>query len=55
MYYQVITFILLFPWVILAISILGHFSTRPDRKRRPTLVPSGGEPAAHPTIPPTRT
>jgi hypothetical protein len=55
MYYQVITTILLFPWVILMISILGHFRSRPARKRRPTIVPSGGETAPHPTIPSTPT
>src|SRR5574341_2526992 len=51
MYYQVITVLLLFPWAILAITILGHFSTRQGRKRRSTLVPSGCEPVSHPTAP----
>ncbi|MGE5848676.1 MAG: hypothetical protein ACM362_00950 [Candidatus Methylomirabilota bacterium] len=55
MYYQVITFILIFPWLILAISILGHLSTRPVRKSRPTIVHSGGDPPSRPTISPTRT
>lgn len=54
MYYRVITVILLFPWVILAITILGYLSTRPDRKKRSAIAPSWGDPAAKPTAPPAR-
>ena len=54
MYYQVVTFILLFPYVILAITILGHLSTRPDRKKGSAIVPSRGDPPANLTVPPAR-
>jgi hypothetical protein len=52
MYYQVVTFILLFPYAILAITILGYLSTRPNRKQGSAIVPSRGDHAANLTVPP---
>jgi hypothetical protein len=48
MYYQVIAFILLFPWVILAITVLGSLRSRHGRRGRVASMPPGGESAPRP-------